>query len=69
MRFVKKLNDELDLLQQLFLIDYLQYKWWKKTNNKQIIKILENIKTNLKNNVQTRLSWEVSLLKIALLDL
>ena len=41
-------------------------KWWKKTKNAVLVKDLENIKSNLKNNIQPRLSWEVNLLKIGM---
>ena len=64
----KYISDELDFNQQEFLVDYIQYIWWKKTLNKNIISILEEIKKNLRNNIQPRLSWEVNLLKIALKD-
>ena len=59
----------LDSKEQEFLIDYIQLTWWRQTNNKLIAEILENIKTNLKNNIQSKLSWETGLLKIALLKI
>ena len=48
------------------LLDYIQYCWWKKTNNKDIALSLEKIKNNLKNGINPKLSWEVGLLEIAL---
>ena len=65
---VKIITDELNLKEQNFLIEFMQYRWWKKTQNIEITKIVENLKVNLKNNVQPRLAWEVCLLKIALND-
>jgi len=40
--------------------------WWGKTKSVILVKDLENIKSNLKNNIQPRLSWEVNLLKIGM---
>ncbi|MBK16802.1 MAG: hypothetical protein CMK49_02150 [Prochlorococcus sp. SP3034] len=65
---VKRITDELDIKQQNFLVEFIQYRWWNETRNIQIIKTIENLKMNLKNNIQPRLAWEASLLKIALND-
>ena len=62
----KKINEEIDLENQEYLIDYIQYCWWKKTVNREIPFSLENIKTNLRNGINPRLSWEVGLLEIAI---
>ena len=64
----KIITDEMNGEQQEFLVDFIQYKWWKETFNMQIPKAIENLKINLKNNIQPRLAWEVCLLKIALKD-
>ena len=40
-----------------------------KTKNKNILDKLENLKVHLKNFIQPRLAWEVTLLKIAIEDL
>ena len=63
---VKEIIDELDFKQQELLIDFIQYRWWQETKNIEIIKIIENLKSNTNSNVQLRLAWEVCLLKIAL---
>ena len=65
----KIITEELEIDQQVFLINFIQKKWWRKTNNKSIIKILEDLKVNIKGFVQPRLSWEVALLKIAIKNL
>ena len=63
---VKEIIDELDFKQQELLIEFIQYRWWQETKNIEIIKTLENLKSNINSNVQPRLAWEVCLLKIAL---
>ena len=62
----KKINEEIDLENQEYLIDYIQYCWWKTTLNKELAFSLEKIKNNLKNKLNPRLSWEVGLLEVAL---
>mgnify|MGYP001184421924 CR=1 FL=1 len=63
---VKDIIDEIDLKKQEFLIEFIQYKWWKETKNIEISRIIESLKANIKGNVQPRLAWEVCLLKINL---
>ena len=48
---------------------FIQHKCWRKTKNKNIIKKLEDLKGYLRDLVQPRLAWEVTLLKIAIEDL
>ena len=62
----KKINEEIDLENQEYLIDYVQYCWWKTTLNRDIASSLEKIKNYLKNKLNPRLSWEVGLLEVAL---
>jgi len=62
----KKINEEIDLETQEYLLDYIQYCWWKTTVNRAIPLSLEKIKTNLRNGLNPRLSWEVGLLEIAI---
>ena len=65
----KLITEKLEIDQQIFFVNFLQNKWWKKTKNMNIIKNLEVLKLNLKSLIQPRLAWEVSLLKIAIEDL
>ena len=65
----KLITEKLEIDQQIFFVNFLQNKWWKKTKNINIIKNLEVLKLNLKNLIQPRLSWEISLLKIAIEEL
>ena len=62
----KEINEEVDLESQEYLIEYIQYCWFKTTLNKDIVFALEKIKTNLNNGINPRLSWEVGLLEIAI---
>ena len=68
-KITKIISEELDIEQQIFLINFVQQKYWAKTKNKNIIKKLENLKVNLKVFIQPRLAWEVTLFKIAIEDL
>ena len=60
----KLISEQLEVFKQISLIEYLQYIWWKKTKNKNIIKNLEKLKSHLRNYIQPRLAWEVTLIKI-----
>ena len=65
----KMISEELQIEQQIFLINFIQNKCWGKTKNRNIIKKLEDLKIHLKSYIQSRLAWEVTLLKIAIEDL
>lgn len=69
LKISKIISEEMDINQQIFLINFMQKKYWDKTKNQNIIKKLEDLKVNLKNFIQPRLAWEVTLLKIAIKDL
>ena len=69
LKTAKIISEELDFDQQMFLINFLQQKYWAKSKNRNIIKKLENLKIYLKGFIQPRLAWEVTLLKIAIEDL
>ena len=62
----KKINEEVDLESQEYLLDYIQYCWWKETLNRNIAFVLERIKSNLRDGLNSRLSWEAGLLEIAI---
>ena len=65
----KMIAEKLDMNQQIFLINLIQMMWWRKTKNVNLVKKLEVLKSRVKNNIQPRLSWEVTFLKIYLEDL
>ena len=69
LKISKIISEELVIDQQIFFINFLQKKCWKKTKSKKIIQKLENLKVHIKNFIQPRLAWEVTLLKIAIEDL
>ena len=62
----KNIITHLNLNEQEFLLNYMQYIWWKKTQDKKTVEILETIKTNIISNIQPRIAWEVGLLKLKL---
>jgi len=65
----KSISEQLEIYQQICLINLIQQMWWRKTRNINLIKKLENLKLNIKNHIQPRSAWEVTLLKIAIEDL
>ena len=65
----KLISEQLENYQQIHLIHLIQQIWWRKTRNAYLVKKLESLKLNIKNNIQPRLAWEVTLLKIAMEDL
>ena len=69
LKISKIISEELEINQQIFLANFLQKKCWEKTKNQNIIKKLEDLKVHLQGFIQPRLSWEVTLLKIAIEDL
>ena len=65
----KLISSELEIYQQIHLVNLIQQIWWGKTKNPNIIKKLESLKLHIKNFIQPRLAWEVTLLKIYMEDL
>ena len=63
----KSIYEQLDLIQQDLLINFIQLTWWQKIKSKEIIQIMEELKLNLIRNIQPRLSWEVSLIKVKMI--
>jgi len=64
----KHITSQLGLNHQEFLLEYMQRDWWKKTNDKKFVQILESIKNNISSKIQPRISWETGLLKVKLID-
>ena len=65
----KIIYEQLDIYQQIYLVNFIQIIWWRKTKNINLAKKLENLKFYLKKNVQPRLAWEITFLKISMEDL
>jgi DNA polymerase-3 subunit delta' len=58
LELAKIIAQELDTQVQLWLVDYLQYYYWRKQKNPQHLKILEKTRQALLAYVQPRLVWE-----------
>ncbi len=69
LKISKIITEKLEIDQQVFLINFIQKKYWEKTKNKSIVKTLETLKIHIRGFIQPRLAWEVALLKVALDDL
>ena len=65
----KLISEKLDIKQQIYLVNFIQIFWWRKTKNFDLVKKLEDLKFNLKKNIQPRLSWEITFLKILIEDI
>ena len=65
----KLISEKLELYQQVCLVNFIEIIWWRKTKNINLVKILENLKNYLNKNIQPRLAWEITFLKIAMEDI
>jgi len=65
----KLINEKLEIHQQIGLVNLIQTIWWRKTKNIGLVKKLENLKSLLRRNIQPKLAWEVTFLKIAMEDM
>ena len=65
----KSISEKLEISQQICLVNLLQTTWWRKTKNIGLVKKLENLKNLLKKNIQPRLAWEITFLKISMEDI
>jgi len=65
----KSISEKLEIFQQICLVNLIQTIWWRKTKNISLIKKLENLKYLLKKNIQARLAWEITFLKISMEDI
>lgn len=62
LELAKFLVHELDTEMQLWLVDYLQYSYWKKWHNHKLLEVLEKTRQCLLAYVQPRLVWECTFL-------
>lgn len=65
----KLISEKLEIFQQISLLNLLQTVWWRKTKNISLIKKLEKLKYLLRKNIQPRLAWEITFLKISMEDI
>jgi len=64
----KSISEKLEIFQQICLVNLIQTIWWRKTKNNGVAKKLENLKYLLRKNIQPRLAWEITFLKISMED-
>jgi len=65
----KLISEKLEIYQQICLVNLIQTTWWRKTKNIDLVKKLENLKYLLRRNIQPRLAWEITFLKISMKDI
>jgi len=65
----KLISEKLEISQQIGLVNLIQTIWWRKTKNTNLVKKLEKLKYLLRKNIQPRLSWEITFLKISIEDI
>ena len=65
----KLISEKLEILQQIYLVNLIQTIWWRKTKNIGLVKKLENLKYYLRKNIQPKLAWEITFLKISMEDI
>ena len=65
----KLISEQLEIYQQICLVNFIQIIWWRNTKNIDLVKKLENLKFYLRTNIQPRLAWEITFLKISMEDI
>jgi len=65
----KSISEQLEISQQISLVNLIQTIWWRKTKNIGLVKKLEKLKYLLRKNIQPRLAWEITFLKISIEDI
>jgi len=65
----KSISEKLEISQQICLVNLIQTIWWRKTKNIGLVKKLENLKSLLRKNIQPKLAWEITFLKISMEDI
>jgi len=61
----KSITEQLEIYQQIYLVNLIQIIWWRKTKKVALVKKLENLKFYLRKNIQPRLAWEITFIKIS----
>ena len=65
----KLISEKLEIYQQIYLVNLIQTIWWRKTKKLDLVKKLENLKFLIRKNIQPRLAWEITFLKISMEDI
>ncbi len=60
------ISEKLEIYQQICLVNLIQTMWWRNTKSIGLVKKLENLKYLLRKNIQPRLAWEITFLKISI---
>ncbi|MEO1208346.1 MAG: DNA polymerase III subunit delta' [Cyanobacteria bacterium J06638_20] len=64
LEFAARINRTLDTEAQLWLVEYLQHRYWHTQRHSAWIHSLETVRKQLLNYAQPRLVWEVALMKM-----
>ena len=64
----KFISEKLEIYQQISLINLIETIWWRKTKKVSLVKKLDKLKYFLRKNIQPRLAWEITFLKISMED-
>ena len=62
----KLISEQLEINQQICLVNLIQIMWWRNKKNADLVKKLENLKFFLRKNIQPRIAWEFTFLKISM---
>ena len=65
----KLISEQLEIYKQICLVNFIQIIWWRNTQSIYLVKKLENLKFYLRENIQPRLAWEITFLKILIEDI
>ena len=65
----KLITEQLEINEQIWLVNLIQIIWWRKMKNINLVRKLENLKFYLRKNIQPRLAWEITFLKISIEDI
>ena len=65
----KTIVEKLEIFQQISLVNLIQTIWWRETKNIGLVKKLEKLKFLIKKNIQPRIAWEITLLRISMEDI
>ena len=65
----KLISEKLEIYQQICLVNLIQTIWWRETRSVNLAKKLEDLKYFLIKNIQPRLAWEITFLKISMEDI
>ena len=69
LKLSKLISEQLEIYQQISLANLIQIIWWRNTKNVDVVKKIENLKLKLRKNIQPRLAWEITFLKISIEDM